>query len=93
MTLCTFRVELHGASHTDYANLSEQLARHSITDIVQADSGKWYKLPPSEYSYIGNATLDEVYDTVKSVTETLGKQFAVLASEVTRRSWIGLEKM
>ncbi|WP_426168568.1 hypothetical protein [Pseudoduganella sp. R-34] len=93
MAMFTIRVELHDATWTDYNNLATQLGRQGITDIIQADNGNRYKLPPAEYNYVGNATLDQVYNAVNKVASTLGKRFAVLANEVTSRTWTGLSRV
>lgn len=91
MAKFTIRVELHNATRIDYDDLAKRLARHSITDEILASDGKRYKLPPAEYNYVGNATLDQVYDTVKTVAESVGRKFAILANEVTSRNWVGLQ--
>lgn len=90
MAIFTIRVELHDATWTDYSNLATRLAQQGITDIIQADNGTRYKLPPAEYSYVGNVTLEQIYGTVNRVTSTLGKRFAILANEVSSCKWTGL---
>jgi hypothetical protein len=90
MAKLTIRVELHGATRSDYDDLAKRLARHKITDVIVSSDGTRYKLPPAEYSYVGSATCDEVYSAAKSVAGSLNRKFAILASESIKRSWEGL---
>ncbi len=93
MTDCTVRVELHNASWQNYIDLANDLARSGIVDEITASDGATYKLPPAEYNYEGTATADAVLNTAREAANRTGKTNAVLVSESTRRTWIGLEKV
>jgi hypothetical protein len=88
----SIRVELHNANWSDYVKLAESLSRVGITDIITADNGVRYKLPPAEYNYVGNSTLDRVYEAAKTAAASTGRTYAVVANEATRRMWVGLDK-
>jgi hypothetical protein len=86
----SIRVELHYASREDYVTLAESLGRVGIVDTVVGDNGVRYKLPPAEYSYVGNATLNQVFEAARTAANSTGRTYAVVANEVLRRTWIGL---
>lgn len=90
MAMFTIRVELHDATWQDYNDLAKRLAQHGIIDVITADNGKRYKLPPAEYNFVGNATVQQVHDAVVAVAGALGRRFGVVINEVTNRSWQGL---
>lgn len=89
-TMFTIRVELHDATWRDYVDLANDLATKGITDVVTADDGSSYKMSPGEYSYVGVATIDAVYNAAVLSAAKTGRRYAVFVSEAVRRKWIGL---
>jgi hypothetical protein len=71
--------------------MARDLATKGITDVIVADSGTSYKLPPAEYNYVGNASADNVLEAAKASAAKTGRRYAVFVTEATRRTWIGLE--
>lgn len=91
MSMFTIRIELHNASWQNYVDMANDLATKSITDVIVSDNGTAYKMPPAEYNYVGNASIDDVYSTAQWAANRTGKANAILVSEATRRKWNGLE--
>lgn len=91
MSLFTIRVELHNASWNDYLLLAQRLAARGIVDVIQSDEGVWYKLPPAEYNYEGNASLSAVQQVAGEVASSVSARFALLVSECAQRGWQGLQ--
>jgi hypothetical protein len=89
MSMFTVRVELHSATWQDYTNLAKDLAVKGITDVITADDGKRYKMPPAEYNYVGNESIDAVYNAAVASAVGTGRNHAVLVSEAVRRKWMG----
>ena len=92
MALFTIRVELNAARSEDYATLARHLALAGITDFIRDDSGVTYRLPPAEYSFVGNATLEQVVDATNRAASATGRTYAVVANEASRRMWVGLPR-
>jgi hypothetical protein len=90
MAKFTIRVELHNATWQNYADLAKNLAARGIVDVIRADDGTWYKMPPAEYNYEGNATRDQVLETTKTCTAAVVRSFAVMVTEANGRAWHGL---
>jgi hypothetical protein len=91
MSNCTVRVELHYANAQNYVDLASDLARYGIVDEITASDGNTYKLPPAEYNYEGAAGADAVLNTAREAANRTGRSNAVVVSESTRRTWLGLE--
>lgn len=91
MKAFTIRVELHAAQSQHYAMLAADLAPKGIVDVIQAGDGVWYKMPPAEYNFVGNQTLQQVYEATVASAKKTGRSYAVLVTEATSRTWIGLE--
>lgn len=93
MARFTIRVVLHdNASRDDYEKLATALANRNITDVITADNGIRYKMPPAEYQCHGDLTATQVRDICVEAAKTTGKRHAVLVTESNSRSWIGLDK-
>jgi hypothetical protein len=93
MSSFTIRVELHDANWQHYVDMARDLATKGITDVIVADSGTSYKLPPAEYNYVGNGSADDVLEAAKASAAKTGRRYAVFVTEATRRTWIGLEPL
>lgn len=91
MTYFTIRVELHDANRQHYADMAKDLATNGITDVIVADNGASYKMPPAEYNYVGNVSAENVLDAAKASAAKTGRRYAVFVTEATRRTWVGLE--
>lgn len=73
--------------------LAQNLARVGIVDEIIGSDGVIYKLPPAEYNYEGTSTADAVLNAAREAANRTGKTNAVLVSDSTRRTWIGLDKV
>lgn len=93
MSSCTVRVELHNATWQNYVDLAEDLAGSGIVDEITGSDRITYKLPPAEYNYEGSANADAVLNTAREAADRTGRTNAVLVSESTRRTWIGLQRV
>lgn len=92
MTMFSIRVELHGASSSDYEALATSLASINVVDTIVGDNGIRYKLPPAEYNYVGQATMEQVHEAIRAATSTVGRPYAVVTNEVRQRIWVGLDR-
>lgn len=90
MASFTIRVELHDATWDNYVALAKDLASKGITDVIKADNGTRYRMPPAEYNYEGNTTIADVYAAANASAATTGRRHAVLVTESVRRQWGGL---
>jgi hypothetical protein len=86
----SIRVELHSATSSDYVALAEHLRQRGIVDLITDENGVTYKLPPAEYNYVGDATLEQVFASVESAAKLTLRNYEIVASEAVRRRWIGL---
>jgi hypothetical protein len=93
MASYTIRIELHNASWDEYEAMYEHLEAQGITDIITSNDGARYKMPPAEYSYMGNATRAQVLDMAKASAAKVVHSYAVLVTESAGRTWHGLEKV
>lgn len=93
MSYFTIRVELHDANWQHYVDMAKDLATKGITDVITADDGTSYKMPPAEYNYVGNASIDHVLEATKASAAKTGKRYGVLITEASRRKWVGLEQI
>jgi hypothetical protein len=90
-TRFTIRVVLHDANWQDYVDLANDLAGKGITDVLIAEDGTHYKMPPAEYNYVGTETIDAVYNAAVLSAASTGRGHAVLVSAAVQRKWMGLE--
>lgn len=90
----TIRVVLHdNATWQDYANLASNMAARGMVDVITADDGRRYRLPPAEYTYTGTATANEVHYSASNAATKTGKRHAVLVTQSSARVWSGLEQL
>lgn len=91
MSRFTIRVVLHNATFENYVDLAAKLASFGIRDIILADDGNWYELPPAEYTLEANATPEEVRALASQTAATVVPSYQVLVSQVQgSRVWQGL---
>ncbi len=93
MASFTIRVELHDANWQHYVDMAKDLASKGITDEIAADNGTRYKMPPAEYNYDGNASIESVHNAAVASAQKTGRRHAVLVTEALRRRWVGLEQL
>lgn len=93
MGLFMIRVELHNASSQDYAQLAKNLANIGIVDIITSHDGRTFRLPPAEYCYEGQSTLQGIYNSTHTVASQMVSRFAVVVTEVGGDGclWDGLQ--
>jgi len=89
----TVRIELHDASWQNYADLAKHMAAQGMIDVIQADDGVRYKMPPAEYNYVGAKTCQQVLDAAKGCASRVVNSYAVLVTESNGRLWYGLPKV
>ncbi|RYE42634.1 MAG: hypothetical protein EOP24_31945 [Hyphomicrobiales bacterium] len=91
MARFTIRVVLHdNATWADYEQLESALAARNITDVITADDGRRFKMPPAEYQCHGDLTSVQVQQICVEAATTTGKRHAVLVTESNSRAWVGL---
>lgn len=94
MTQFTIRVVLHdNATWDDYIRLANALASVNVTDILTADDGTQYKMPPAEYQCHGELNASQVLHIVETAAKTVGKRYSVLVTQSAGRTWTGLERV
>jgi hypothetical protein len=93
MAKFTVRVELHGASYSDYEVLHASMERRGFSRLVTSDDGKTYHLPTAEYDKRGEFSRQQVLDSAEAAAAETGKSFAVLVTESQGRTWIGLTEV
>lgn len=92
MARFTVRIELHNATWDDYKEMYKHLEKQGITDVIAADDGQKYKLPPAEYNYEGNASRTQVLKMAKASAAKVSRSYAVVVTESAGRTWYGLSK-
>jgi hypothetical protein len=91
MASFTTRVELHGGTWEDYAQLHNEMADQGFTNTITADDGVTYQLPPAEYNFVGPVDRSTVFSRAKYAAGRVKKSYAVLVSESVGRTWYGLQ--
>jgi hypothetical protein len=86
----TVRVELHYAVEADYQTLHAAMERVGFSRFITSDDGITYHLPLAEYNRDGNLTRSQVLESAKTAANATGKKYAVLVSETSSRTWVGL---
>ena len=90
MASFTVRVELHYATEADYQTLHSAMERAGFSRFITSDDGITYHLPLAEYNREGNLTRSQVLASAKTAADTTRKTYAVLVSETSGRTWVGL---
>jgi hypothetical protein len=86
------RVELHGASYQQYETLHGIMEGRGFSRLIRGDDGVWYKLPPAEYHFAGEATPEQVRAAACDSAARVVSSYAVLVTDYTRCAWQGLQK-
>lgn len=93
MTQFTTRVELHDADADDYETLHAEMESRGFSRTIQSNEGVWYHLPPAEYDFDGNQDRSQVLALAKAAAAVTSKTAALLVTQTTGRTWLGLEKV
>lgn len=91
MATFMIRVLLHGGTWDDYVDMAKCLAGRGIIDVIVAENGVRYKLPPGEYTLTSGSAIEDVLNAVKACANTTAKANAVVVSVAERTMWNGLE--
>jgi hypothetical protein len=86
------RVELHGATYQDYANLHIYMAQEGFTNRIRGDDGVVYQLPPAEYELSANCTAFQARDKASKAAARTSKLFSIITVERSAAAWVGLGK-
>ena len=81
------RVELHGASYSDYENLHAHMKQAGFLQTIRGGNGIQYKLPTAEYYVFSSATLAVVKQAAKNASAATGKAFWLLATQAKAIDW------
>jgi hypothetical protein len=90
MAMFTVRIELHNGTIADYNLLHSTMMQRGFSRLITSDAGVRYHMPWSEYNFVGNATIDAVFQAASYAAAQTGKTYSVLANEAVRRKWQGL---
>ena len=71
--------------------LHGEMKKRGFLLTITSDDGSTYDLPPAEYNFIGDVTMNDVLNRAKQAADTVKKSNAVLVSEAPRRTWLGLK--
>jgi hypothetical protein len=71
----TTRVELHGASGSDYTELHHNMQEAGFYRAIVGDDGQKYGMPTAEYDSEMNLTVEQVRNLAMSVAAKAGKQY------------------
>lgn len=91
MSAFTIRVELHGATWSDYEELHAEMEKRGFKRAIRGDDGVTYDLPPAEYLYDGDATKWDVLEKAKSAAVTVKSAYVVFVTEALSWAWLGLK--
>lgn len=87
MTTFIVRVELHGATESDYEHLHTAMAQIGFVRTVIGSDGKTYRLPTAEYRIDSTSTVDAIRDSARSAANSTGRNSWVLAVASAGMAW------
>jgi hypothetical protein len=87
----TTRVELHGATYSDYEVLHSAMQAEGFSRLILASDDKYYQLPTAEYDRSGNLTRQQVLQSAQRAAAKTHKASAILVTEATGRMFSGLQ--
>lgn len=85
------RVELHGASSTDYTTLHSTMINAGFSRRIHGDDGRNYQLPTAEYLINTSQTIEQVRDRAYTAANIVRANPAVLAVKFDQAAWQGLD--
>lgn len=89
----TVRVELHETTpgqKLDYEILHTEMKNEGFTRTIYSEN-VFYKLPPAEYSKIGEFTTKQVLDSAKTAATKTKYKFSILVNNIYGREGFNLE--
>ena len=92
MAKFTTRVELHSATYSDYEKLHTAMEAEGFSRLIKSDDGTWYHLLTAVYNREDQLTRDQVLESAKRASAKTGKSYAILVTEATARTWVGLKQ-
>lgn len=93
MPAFTTRVELHGATYTDYQTLHAAMDLEGFHRTIQGDDGFWYHLPTAEYVVSANAMGAQVLASAQRAAGKTGKASSILVTQGQSWNWSGLQRV
>lgn len=92
MEIFITRVELHGKSYDEksYEQLHEFMKAAGFSRTILGDDGVTYHLPPAEYYFSGNHTIDTVFVLAQKAANAVTMKNAVFVSHIKVAKWEGL---
>jgi hypothetical protein len=93
MTSFIIRVELQGAQESHYTNLAQKLSQSGVGDVIIDGNGIAWKLPPAEYVYVGDETIEAVRNAIKNIANMVITPNVVLVTQASEISWDGLQQI
>jgi hypothetical protein len=104
MARATTRVELHEddertkvlkTSSEEYTKLHAEMRKRGFRRYVTSSDGDMQQLPPAEYSYEGENTVEELYEKIKAAAFAAvnsHKRYSLIVTRTTEgRKWYGLK--
>jgi hypothetical protein len=86
------RIELHTAGDDDYETLHDEMKAAGFKQTVKGEDGTRYELPSAEYSYKGDATIDDVREKAKAAAAKTSRRAGVLVTKSAGSAWAGLDR-
>lgn len=84
------RVELHGASYSDYDNLHRAMAARGFLRTLRGSDGAMYQLPTAEYAIDNTLAGDDVRAQASAAAASTGCTHGVLVARYDWAWWSGL---
>lgn len=87
-----FTVRVLLQDEDDYTQLHQYMAEEGFTKFIESAEGQQFKLPPAEYSFVGELPSERVLDKARAAAARTSKDFQILVSPCEPRIWFGLAK-
>ncbi|HEY3837182.1 MAG TPA: hypothetical protein VGL72_11455 [Bryobacteraceae bacterium] len=84
MSIYSTRVELHGASRSDYGPLHKAMKLAGFSQTVTSDDGTVYELPEAEYVMFGSFTSEAVCAAAETATKGVWSSYSIFTNDGTR---------
>ena len=93
MSTYSIRVLLHGGEREHYTALEKHLRAIGALDVIMGDDGRWYQLPPGEYTMPSHLWLEAARSTVYHIAEAISPFPAVYVTQSAGQAWVGLRSV
>lgn len=90
MSTYIVRVELHGASGSDYNELHDAMKSSGFSRNIVSSEGRAYQLPTAEYVANSPEEASKVCDIAYSIASRIRPNPSVIASAYSTAAWKGL---